>query len=78
VKLWIDPATGRILRKASMVRTPQGPAEQVVDYTDWKPFGGIQFATRYTSTRNGEAFGRGEVKSVEVNPNVDPALFVKK
>jgi len=78
LKLWIDPATGRILRKASTIRTPQGPAEGVTEYSDWKSFGGLMFPTRYTTTRNGEPFGRGEVTKIEINPVIDPGMFVKK
>jgi len=78
LKWWIDPATGRLLRKASTVRTPAGPAEAVTDYSDWKMFGGLNLPTRFTSKRNGEAFGSGEVKTIEVNPVVDPAMFQKK
>lgn len=78
LKWWIDPATGRLLRKAATVRTPAGPAEAVTDYTEWKTFGGLNLPTRFTSTRNGEAFGNGEVKTIEVNPVIDPALFQKK
>ena len=78
VKLWIDPSTGRILRKSTNVRGPQGPAEAVTDYSEWKTFGGLQFPTRYTTTRNGEPFGQGAVKNIDINPKVDPSIFVKK
>jgi len=78
MKWWIDPATGRVLRKAATAQTPAGPAEAVTDYSDWKPFGGLMLPTRYTTTRNGEAFGNGEVKVIEINPVVDMKMFEKK
>jgi len=78
LKWWIDPATGRVLRKESRSQTPQGPADVVTDYLEWKSFGGLMLPSKFTTTRNGEKFGNGEMKSAEINPTVDPAIFVKK
>jgi len=78
LKWWIDPATGRVLRKASTARTPAGPAEAVTEYSEWKSFGGLMLPTRFTTTRNGEPFSSGEVKMVEINPSVDMTMFEKK
>jgi len=78
MKWWIDPSTGRVLRKASTVRTPAGPAEAVTDYVEWKTFGGLNLPVKFTTTRNGEPFGSGEVKTLEINPSVDLKMFEKK
>ncbi len=78
LKWWIDPATGRLLRKQSRAQTPQGPADVITDYAEWKSFNGLMLPWKFTTTRNGEKFGAGEVKSIEINPTVDPAIFVKK
>jgi len=78
LKWWIDPATGRVLRKASTARTPAGPAEAVTDYSEWKSFGGLMLPTRFTTTRNGEPFSSGELKTIEINGNVDMTMFEKK
>ncbi|MBV9492647.1 MAG: insulinase family protein [Acidobacteria bacterium] len=69
----IDPATGRLLRKVSQGRM----GEQSTDYTEWKQFGGLNLPTAYTITANGEKTGGGTVKQIDVNPTVDPAIFVK-
>src|SRR5205814_911710 len=37
VKWYVDPATGRILRRVSQGRM----GEQTTDYTEWKTFGGL-------------------------------------
>lgn len=74
VTWWVDPATGRILRRTQKGR--QG--EQVTTtLSDWKTFGGLNFATTFTSTANGEQVASGKLTNVEVNPAIDPKLFEK-
>jgi zinc protease len=74
VTWWVDPATGRILRRTQKGRS----GEQVLTtLSDWKPFGGLNFATSFTSTTNGEQVASGKLTSVEVNPAIDPKLFEK-
>ncbi|HEV7921782.1 MAG TPA: insulinase family protein [Thermoanaerobaculia bacterium] len=73
MKWYIDPATGRLLRKVAQGRM----GEQVTEYSDWKQFGGLNLPTSYTITANGEKAGGGSVKSVEINPTVDPAIFTR-
>jgi outer membrane lipoprotein-sorting protein len=73
VKWWIDPATGRPLRRTSKSR--QG--ETLTTVGDWKTFGGLQFFTTFASTANGEQIASGTLTTVEVNPVVDPKLFEK-
>lgn len=70
---YVDPATGRLLR--SVRNTPRG--EVVADYADWKPFGGLNLPTSMTLSVNGEKQGSATVKTVEVNPAVDPKIFQK-
>ncbi|HEX3580660.1 MAG TPA: pitrilysin family protein [Thermoanaerobaculia bacterium] len=72
-KWYVEPATGRILRTAR--NTARG--EVVADYADWKPFGGINLPTSLTLSINGEKQGSATVKTVEVNPTVDPKIFQK-
>ncbi len=74
VKWWVDPATGRLLRRAAKGR--QG--EQVTTtLSDWKTFGGLNFATTFISTANGEQVASGKVTNVEVNSAIDPKVFEK-
>jgi zinc protease len=73
MKWYIDPATGRLLRKVAQGRM----GEQVTEYGDWKQFGGLNLPTTYSITANGEKAGGGSVKSIDINPTVDPAIFVK-
>lgn len=73
VTWWVDPATGRVLRRSSKSR--QG--EQLTTVGDWKPFGGVNFATTFASTVNGEQIASGTLTTVEVNPAIDPKQFEK-
>ena len=75
LKWIVDPATGRILRKYSRGRMG---AEQVTEYGEWKEFGGLRLPSTFTVTAAGEKVGSAEVKSVELNPTIDPGMFVKK
>jgi zinc protease len=73
---WIDPATGRLLRKVAKAPGPM-PGENVIDYADWKPFGGVLFPTSIVVTRGGEKAAEQKVLSIEVNPTLDAKLFEK-
>jgi len=73
LKWYVDPATGRLLRKVS-----QGPmGEQATDYTVWKPFNGINMPVAATISSNGQSGGTLEVKTIEINPTIDPKTFAK-
>jgi zinc protease len=76
MKWWIDPATGRLLRKSSQARGPQ-PGENVTDYREWKTFGGLNLPSKSVTLRNGEQVATMEVTSVELNPTVDKSIYTK-
>ncbi len=72
-KWYVDPATGRLLRKVAQGRT----GEQVTDYTEWKKFGSLNLPVTFTVTAGGQPAGGGKITTVEINPPVDPNAFVK-
>lgn len=74
---FVDPKTGRVLRTSQHVVDMAGPAQRVLDFSDWKEFGGIPFPTQAKITRDGQDGGSLEVKDVEINPPVDEKLFAK-
>jgi zinc protease len=78
LKWWVDPATGRILRKSSQARGAMGHGEAVTEYADWKSFGPLNLPTHFTTTHNGETVATSEVKMIEINPTIDPSMFAKK
>lgn len=73
VKLYIDPASGKLLRKSAAGRG----GEQLTDYSDWKNFGGLNLPSTATTTANGEPAGTSVTKSIELNPTIDAKLFQK-
>ena len=71
-KLYIDPATGRLIKRVS-----NGPAgEQTTEFSDWKNFSGINLPTAFTVT-GGDQSGSGKVTTIEINPTIDPKAFEK-
>jgi len=77
VRWYVDPQTSRILRRSANIVDMQGPAEQVLDFSAWKEFGGIPFPTKAKITRDGQDGGSVEVEEIEINPTVDAKLFEK-
>jgi zinc protease len=70
-KLYVDPATGRVLRKVAT----GSRGEQVTEYSDWKQFGTLNLPSKFRTTRNGEEAATGEIQSLELHVAVDPAMF---
>jgi zinc protease len=77
VRWFVDPASGTILRTTSRTLGAAGPAEQVMDYSDWRTVDGVAFAFKRSIRRNGEEAGSIELSEVKLNPEVDPKLFEK-
>ena len=72
-KWYVDPATGKILKKVSQGR--QG--EQITEYTEWKNFGGLNLPVSFTMTAGGQPSGGGKLTLIEINQTVDPKAFEK-
>jgi zinc protease len=72
-KWYVDPATGRVLKKVSQGR--QG--EQITEYTEWKNFSGVNLPVAFTVTAGGQPGGGGKMTTIEINPTVDPKAFDK-
>jgi len=77
VKWFVDPATGKVLRRVSRGRGPMAQGDQVTDFTAWGTYGGITLPTAFTTTVNGQPMGSGQVKSIEINPPVDAKAWEK-
>jgi zinc protease len=71
-KLYVDPATGRLLRRVSHGMS----GEQTTEFSDWKVVNGINLPTSFTLT-GGEQSGGGKLTTIEINPTVDPKAFDK-
>lgn len=75
MRLWIDPSTGRILRRSQSTMMNGQPVEQVVEYGEWRETGGVRYPASATITANGEPAGSARVVTFELNPTVDDSIF---
>jgi len=75
VKWYVDPSNGHVLRAVFRTQAMQGPVERVVDYSDWRDASGLSLPYKRLVTENGEPSSEDTVKSIELNPAVDPKLF---
>ncbi|MFN2442738.1 MAG: insulinase family protein [Thermoanaerobaculia bacterium] len=75
MRLWIDPATGRLLRRSQNTVSAGQPVEQVVEYREWAETDGIRYPTSVSITANGEPSATARVVALEVNPQVDETMF---
>jgi len=74
---YVDPQTGHILRAQFQAHSPQGPATDVVDLSDWKTVDGVTMPFHQEVTSNGTPAMSITVTDLQVNPPVDPKLFEK-
>ncbi|MBI2214856.1 MAG: insulinase family protein [Acidobacteria bacterium] len=73
VKWCIDPKTGDLLR--TIKSSPQG--EQWIDYSDFRDVDGIRMPFKGAVRTAEQDSGRFEIKSFELNPKIDDAIFAK-
>jgi len=77
VRWFVDPQTGHVLRTVAQAMGMGGPAEQVIDFSEWKDVEGISVPFKLKITQGGKDAGSQDVKEFEINPAVDPKLFEK-
>jgi hypothetical protein len=71
----VDPQNGRVLRAVSRITGPAGPAEQVVEFSDFRAVDGLTVAFKRTLTRAGQDAGAVELRELVINPAVDAKDF---
>jgi zinc protease len=72
VSLYFDKKTKMVARMSYT----DGGATEIDDYSDYRDVGGVKFAFKRTSSGDGRATAL-EVKSIEIDPTIDPAVFNK-
>lgn len=76
---FFDPDTHLLIRTTAMVDAQGSLIKAVTDYKDYKEVeGGIKIAHVQEIDYGGMMSMTNTIASVEVNPEVDPAIFVKK
>ena len=76
-RLFIDPATGRVLRQAYRGQSQGAPGEFIANYSDFKQVSGVTFAFKTEVTMNGEPVQSSVSEEIALNPQVDAAMFAK-
>ena len=71
-RLYVDPSTGKLLKRVSHV--PSG--DQTTEFSEWKTTNGITLPTVFTIS-GGEQSGGGKLTTIEINPAVDAKMFEK-
>ena len=54
-----------------------GPAEQVVDYSEWKDVEGMTLPFKLSIKQGGNHAGAGDIQELQINSAADPKLFEK-
>ncbi|HKR63249.1 MAG TPA: insulinase family protein [Thermoanaerobaculia bacterium] len=75
-KWYVDASTGRLVRSVTHATMPM-PGDVVTEYSDWKPFGGVNLPTTMVITRNGEKAAEMHITDAQVNPTVEANAFAK-
>jgi hypothetical protein len=77
VRWVLDPQTGRLLRSSFTASGQAGPIQRTIEFSDWRPAGGLNLPYKAVVQENGQQAGSEQIKSYEINPKIDPKLFEK-
>ena len=77
VRWYIDPKTGYILREKYKAMGQSGPFEGETNLADWRTVDGLTMPYKHQNKQNGQETSNAEFKKIELNPTIDPKIFVK-
>lgn len=75
MRWYVEPASGRVPRVEFHTVGPEGPADRVVNYSNWRNSNGLSLPYKRAISENGEAAVEDTFKTIEINPVIDPKLF---
>jgi outer membrane lipoprotein-sorting protein len=76
-RVWIDAESYLPVKTSSTIDTPEtGPLEQITEFSDYRDVDGVKVPFKLNTASAVQSFVVN-VKSVEQNAKIDPALFVK-
>ncbi len=78
VRLFVEPASGTLLKKAYRAMAMGGPADIEEIYSDYRDFSGMRIPFRVEVHLNGARALESTVNEVKFNTGVDPAELGKK
>lgn len=74
---YLDPNTNLPMRSEFGTVGQTGPVTRTIDFTDWKPFDGVNLYTGRTVSDNGKVTSRETVKQWVINPKIDAKIWEK-
>jgi zinc protease len=77
IKLYFDPATHLLVAARYESAGPQGASDNEQRWSDYRTIDGRQFAFSTTVYRDGVKYMESTIEHLDVNPNIDDALFSK-
>ena len=77
VRWYVDPKTGYILREQYKALGQAGTFDGETNLSDWRTVDGLTMPYKHANKQNGQETSTAEFKKIELNPTVDPKLFVK-
>ncbi len=77
LRWYIDPKTGYILREQYKGLGQSGPFDGETNLSDWRAADGLTLPYMHQNKQNGEQTSTAELKTIEINPTVDPKIFTK-
>ncbi len=77
VRWYIDPKTGYILREKYKAMGQSGPFDGETNLADWRTVDGLTMPYKHQNKQDGKETSTAQFKKIELNPAVDPKLFVK-
>jgi zinc protease len=77
LKLYFDPDSHLLVAARYQSKSDQGEVENEQHWSDYRNVDGRQFAFATETDRAGLKLFDSVVESVQINPNIDPAIFAK-
>jgi len=77
VRLFVDPATGLVVKKVARGTGPSGPTDVEEVYSDYRAADGVQFPFKSVSTVDGKRVSQALVNTVKVNSGIKDDVFKK-
>jgi hypothetical protein len=75
---WWIGADGKLLQEESSILGQAGSTTRTLKYSDWKPFGGLQYPSKFeTLDATGKPRAVLTLTAMEVNGTLDPKAFEK-
>jgi zinc protease len=74
---YLDPKTNLPLRNEFSALGQTGPVSRTSDYSNWKPFSGVNLYTSRAVSDNGKPSSKDTIKEWVINPKIDPKIWEK-